>query len=184
MFCTTSGYRRRAWVARAWMLALLAGGFGADVARAEWKVGSALPALSGAKLTGTLPATQGKVLLVDFWASWCAPCRKSFPVMEALQAEFGPRGLVVLALNVDDDYAAMREFLASHPVGFATLWDGPRAGRLVEQAGIEGMPTSFLVDRTGRIRYVHQGFHGEKTEAEYREQIGKLLSEKGGADAR
>jgi peroxiredoxin len=55
---------------------------------------------------------------------------------------------------------------------------------LVEQAGIEGMPTSFLVDRTGRIRYVHQGFHGEKTEAEYREQIGKLLSEKGGADAR
>ena len=83
----------------------------AVAASAGWTVGSALPALSRYSLEGTVPDLTGKVVLVDFWASWCGPCKASFPVLDELQKEYGPKGLVILAVNQDTTADKMKTFL-------------------------------------------------------------------------
>ena len=148
-------------------------------AQAGWKAGSSLPDLVKLGLEGTLPDLKGKIVLVDFWASWCGPCKASFPVLDALQKEYGPRGLVILAVNQDKTQEIMSRFLVEHPAGFSVVRD--REHRLVGEADVPSMPSSYLFDRTGRIRYLHTGFHGAETVADYRREIEKLLNEKGGA---
>jgi thiol-disulfide isomerase/thioredoxin len=140
-----------------------------------WREGDKLPALAGKDLEGALPKTAGKVVLIDFWASWCGPCKASFPVLDQLQKEFGSRGLIVLGINVDKEPAAMQQFLKDHPVSFTVVQD--KHQKLVEEAAIEGMPTSFMVDRAGKIRFVHRGFVGDKTEKEMRAHLEVLLAE-------
>jgi thiol-disulfide isomerase/thioredoxin len=146
---------------------------------AGWKEGTSLPALGSFQLEGTPPATAGKVVLVDFWASWCGPCRQSFPVLDNLQKQYGREGLVVIGVNVDKDSAAMKKFLSEHPVAFAVVRDA--AQKLVGKADVQSMPASFLVDRQGNVRFIHTGFHGEKTAEEYAKEIQTLLGEKGAA---
>lgn len=153
----------------------------APAAQAQWREGSRLPALSSYGLSGTLPSLAGKVVLVDFWASWCGPCRKSFPELQALSDQYAKQGLVVLGISVDEDAAAMREFLEKHAVTFPVARDG--AQKLVAAAGVSAMPSSFVVDRSGVVRFVHTGFFGEKTVEEYRTQIESLLREKGASHA-
>lgn len=147
--------------------------------RAEVKVGDVFPALATAglvPLTGTVPAVAGRVQLVDFWASWCAPCKASFPMLAKLHQDFGARGLVVAAVGIDEKPAAAAAFVRKLAPPFPTVHD--REQNLVKQVGVPTMPTSYLIDRAGRVRYVHDGFHGDVTERDLRKQIEILLAEK------
>jgi thiol-disulfide isomerase/thioredoxin len=150
------------------------------VARAEIKVGDTFPALAPAgvvSLSGpAVPATAGQVMLVDFWASWCAPCKASFPSLAKLHTDLAPRGLVLLAISIDEKPAAAAAFAKKLAPPFPTLHD--RDQKLVKQVVVPTMPTSYLVDRTGKVRFVHEGFHGAATEKLLRSQIETLLAEK------
>ncbi|HEX4506455.1 MAG TPA: TlpA disulfide reductase family protein [Alphaproteobacteria bacterium] len=121
---------------------------------------------------------RGKVLYVDFWASWCGPCLLSFPFMNDLQSAYGPRGLQVVAVDMDEKPADAAAFLAKHPVGFAVA-AGPNAP-CATAFGVATMPTSFLVDRNGRIRSAHAGFKPGDVDG-LRAEVESLLAEKSGS---
>lgn len=148
---------------------------------AETKVGDAFPALRAAGVVALggaeLPATAGKVVLVDFWASWCAPCKASFPAMAQLHRDFAARGLVIVAVGVDEKPAAAAAFVKKLAPPFATLHD--RAQNLIRQVAVPTMPTSYLLGRDGRVRFVHEGFRGDASERALRREIEALLAEKG-----
>jgi cytochrome c biogenesis protein CcmG/thiol:disulfide interchange protein DsbE len=103
-----------------------------------------------------LAAFKGQVVYLDFWASWCAPCRDSFPWMNRLQGELGHDGLVVIAVNVDRERTDADRFLREHPTQFRIVYDPD--GLLPEKFGVRGMPTSFVIDRNGRVQSRHEGF--------------------------
>ena len=143
-------------------------------AQAEIKVGDSFPALPGYHLEGPLPASlAGKVVLVDFWASWCGPCGESFPAMDELQKKYGPQGLVILAVNEDENKADMEAFLKSHAISFTVVRDAKQS--LVEVAGIGTMPGSFVLGRDGKVAFTHNGFHGSETKKQYEQEIEALL---------
>lgn len=149
-------------------------------ARADIKVGDVFPPLSASgvvPLSGTaFPATTGQVVLIDFWASWCAPCKASFPMMAQLHKDYSTRGFVIAAVGVDEKPAAAIAFARKLAPPFATLHDREQA--LVKSVAVPTMPTSYLVGRDGRVRFVHEGFHGDATERELRKEIEALLAEK------
>src|SRR3990172_12963604 len=93
----------------------------------------------------SLAQLRGKVVYLDYWASWCGPCRESFPWMNELQTRYGEKGLVVLAVNVDADRIDAERFLAEHPASFRIAWD-PK-GDTARTLRVKGMPSSFLLDR-------------------------------------
>jgi thiol-disulfide isomerase/thioredoxin len=103
-----------------------------------------------------IQSAKGKVVLLDFWASWCAPCRKSFPWMNALQKKYGERGLIVIGVNLDSDQKLAAEFLQAVPAQFRIEYD-PK-GNLATGLDVSAMPTSFLLDRSGKIVKQHAGF--------------------------
>jgi thiol-disulfide isomerase/thioredoxin len=139
------------------------------------KVGDSFPDLGSFSLEGKLPeALKGKVVLVDFWASWCGPCKDSFPVMEELQSRFGAKGLVVLAVNLDEDAATMKDFLAKHPVTFTVVRDAKK--KLVSAVNIKSMPSSFILAPDGTVAAVHRGFRGQQTKAQYVREIEGLIA--------
>ena len=148
-------------------------------ARAETKVGDAFPALTSAGLVtlsgADVASTAGKVVLVDFWASWCAPCKASFPMMAQLHKDYAARGFVIAAVGVDEKSAAAVAFAKKLAPPFATLHD--KEQKLVKQVVPPTMPTSYLVGRDGRVRFIHQGFHGDATDRELRKEIEALLAE-------
>ena len=154
------------------LVALCAGAlFTADAAL---KVGDTLPDLGGFKLEGKLPdSLKGKVVVLDFWASWCGPCAESFPVMDELQKKYQDQGLVILAVSVDEKAAKMEAFMKKNPVAFTVVRDAEH--KLVAVAEPQTMPTSFVIDRAGKVRFLHNGFHGATTRKEYVEQIESLL---------
>lgn len=139
------------------------------------KVGDVFPDLASYKLEGKLPASlKDKVVMIDFWASWCEPCKDSFPAMEELHKRFADRGLVIIAINVDENRADMEDFLKQHAPSpsFTTVRDAKQ--KLVEKAGIATMPGSFFLDRTGKVRFVHAGFNAA-TKKKYEQEIETLL---------
>src|SRR6202795_777767 len=99
---------------------------------------------------------RGKVVLIDFWASWCVPCKASFPALDALYQRDRDRGLVVLAINLDEERKAADAFLASRPHVMPVLFD-PK-GESAEAFRIRGMPSSVVIDRAGNIRFTHIGY--------------------------
>jgi thiamine biosynthesis lipoprotein len=138
------------------------------------KAGEAFPDVTTFQLEGKLPdSLRGKVVLVDFWASWCGPCKGSFPVLEELHKRYASQGLVVLGINLDDTHDAMAEFLAKHPVTFTVVRD--QKHEMVKKVSIGTMPTSFLLDGEGKVKFVHNGFHGNETQKHYIEEIESLL---------
>lgn len=159
------------------LAALVAVSITRPAAAAAAKVGDPFPSLSEGGLEGTVPELQGKVVLVDFWASWCGPCKKSFPAMKELQDKFGPRGFTILAISVDEKKAAMDAFLKKNNPGFAIVRDA--RGRLPELLGVETMPTSFLLDPSGKILARHSGYEGESTKREYAVEIEAALKAAG-----
>ncbi len=140
-------------------------------------IGEVFPDLAKFELEGNLPGDlKGKVILIDFWATWCAPCKESFPVLEKLHHDYAKRGLVILAISVDRDKKKVARFLKKQPVSFSVLRDV--AQKLVARANVKTMPTSFIVDKQGKVRFLHNGFHAKKTERQYIQEIEQLLESK------
>jgi cytochrome c biogenesis protein CcmG/thiol:disulfide interchange protein DsbE len=143
-------------------------------ASADIKVGDPLPDLTSYQLEGKLPElAKDKVILLDFWASWCGPCAESFPIMEELNKKYGSQGLVIIAVNEDEKKGNMDNFLKKHNVTFSVVRDARQ--KLVEKAGIPTMPSSILIDRHGRVVFAHSGFHGSETKKQYEREIESLL---------
>jgi len=109
-----------------------------------------------------LSDTSGSVVYVDFWASWCGPCRQSFPWMNQLQEKYRAKGLKVIAVNVDARSEDARKFLAQNPAGFTVAFD-PK-GSTPAGYGVKGMPTSYLVGKDGKVIFRHQGFNPAEKE--------------------
>lgn len=122
----------------------------------------------------SLSPHKGQVVYLDFWASWCTPCKASFPFMNSLHEELGPKGLTILAVNVDEQKAAADRFLQQVPARFLIAYD-PK-GVTPEQYAVKAMPTAVLIDRRGQIRHVHAGFRERDREA-LRAQVEALLRE-------
>ena len=140
------------------------------------KPGDSFPSLAAAQLEGPVPSTAGQVVLVDFWASWCSPCKASFPAYARLQGDYAGRGLVIVAVSVDQVPAAYAGFVRKLNPPFPTVRDARQ--KLVSAVDVPTMPSSYLVARDGTVRYVHAGFYGERTERELRQEIDSLLREK------
>jgi len=117
---------------------------------------------------------RGKVVYLDFWASWCVPCRESFPWMADLVREYGPRDFAVIAVDVDKDRKLADAFLNSTSAILPIVYD--ERGDLASSYGITGMPSAILIDRAGKIRYRHIGFISKKKD-EYEQQVRALLDE-------
>ena len=128
------------------------------------------------QLEGSVPDLKGKVALVDFWASWCGPCKKSFPVLKELHEKFAARGALVVAVSLDEDKKDMDGYLKKNPVPFIVLRD-PKS-KLAEKLGVEAMPSSFIVGADGRIRSMHLGFEGEATRKLYMQEMEAALASK------
>jgi cytochrome c biogenesis protein CcmG/thiol:disulfide interchange protein DsbE len=122
-----------------------------------------------------LTSYRGRVIYLDFWASWCAPCRQSFPWMESLKRTYGDQGLAVIGINLDMDRADADKFLQQFHPTFDVRFD-PR-GELAEFYKVQGMPSSVLIDRHGVTRFTHVGFRPVDG-AIYEAQLRELLAEK------
>jgi thiol-disulfide isomerase/thioredoxin len=163
---------RRSFLQRSSLFLAALGTGTAPALAARWKEGMALPALNGFGLEGSLPNLKGKVVYLDFWASWCGPCKVSFPVLNQWQGSLGSKGFTVLGVSVDEDAAAMKAFLAKTHVSFPIVRDAGH--KLVGAADVNTMPTAFLIDRHGIIRHVHSGFR-KQDEGALAEKINALL---------
>jgi len=104
---------------------------------------------------------RGKVVYLDFWASWCKPCRKSFPWMNQLQNEYSKDKFVVVAVNLDKDKSLAKSFLKDNPADFKIIYDS--AGNLAKKFKVQSMPTSIVFDQNGKIIHQHRGFFETKT---------------------
>jgi thiol-disulfide isomerase/thioredoxin len=122
-----------------------------------------------------LNGLQGKVIYLDFWASWCVPCRQSFPWMQAMKAAYERQGLAVIAVNLDQHRADADAFLAKFHPDFEVRFD-PQGG-LAERFKVQGMPTSVIIDRHGAVRFTHIGFQ-PVDEAAFERQLREVLAEK------
>ena len=118
---------------------------------------------------------KGKVVYLDFWASWCGPCKLSFPYMENISHSFASRDLVVIADNLDESRASAKAFLQDASPDFPIIFD--QQGVIATRFNVSDMPSTVLIGRDGKVRYVHKGFYPSK-EDEYTSHILTLLNEK------
>ena len=169
--------------ARVWVLfvfALLLPQILLAVEKGEVAPDFTLPPLRVAEIrlaqTVSLAEYRGKVVYLDFWDSWCAPCRESLPALDALREEFSRAEFEIVAVNLDADPAAGRRFLSRYPVGYPVASDpGARVSVTYE---LKGLPTAFLIGRDGVVRHVHQGFRIEDMR-KIRAQLVALLAQSG-----
>lgn len=131
--------------------------------------------LPGDKGKVSLSSFKNKVVYVDFWASWCKPCRKSFPFMNDLQTRYGKQGLQIIGINLDSDRSAALTFLENRPASFILAYDPE--GKTPQAYGLKVMPTSYLIDRRGQVIFVHKGFK-EDQQQELEKLIVKALNSK------
>lgn len=123
----------------------------------------------------SLKQYKGKVVYVDFWASWCGPCRQSLPALNILRKQYRNKGFEVIAINLDEEREDAMAFLKEFPVAFPTARD--TSGEVPESYGLTGMPTAYLIDRKGKIHLIHEGF--KKTDSDtLQDEIKLLLSQK------
>ena len=129
------------------------------------RVGEAAPAFELAQADGkplSLAQLRGNVVYVDFWASWCAPCKRSFPWMNALHDQHRD-GLVIVGVNVDKRRSDADRFLRDVPATFPIVFD--TSGATPAAFDVKGMPSSYLIDRNGVVIAVEEGFHDERAAA-------------------
>lgn len=140
---------------------------------------------AGQRLSLTAPDLDGrevdiaarlgaKATVVDFWATWCEPCKEQMPVLDGLARELSGRGLAVFGVSVDEDRSQVVAFLQARPVAFPILWD--KGATRLSRLDVSSMPVTLIVDRRGVIRHVHQGWDARRGERERRE-IEALLAE-------
>lgn len=130
--------------------------------------------MPGTNGTVDLAKFHGKVVYLDFWASWCIPCRKSFPWMNTLQGRYKDKGFEVIAIALDESPADVAAFLKKYPVTFTIGFD--REGKSAEAYGVKVMPTSYLIDKKGFIIKTYQG-STKKYQKEIETTIERLLAE-------
>ncbi|MDB5975469.1 MAG: Thioredoxin family protein [Nevskia sp.] len=128
-------------------------------------------------LAAPLKAYAGKIVYVDFWASWCGPCAESFPWLNRMQTRYGNR-MTIVAVDMDTDANAAKVFLDHHPAQFNVVYDP--AGALAEHYHIDGMPSSVILDASGHVIHQHSGFHDARS-GEYEAAIRKALDPSGSA---
>ncbi len=124
--------------------------------------------------TVALSDLRGQVVLINFWASWCGPCREEMPLLDQLSNKYGPLGFTLLGINVEEERDLADRFLAGTPVDFPVLYD-PENG-VSKLYDVIAMPTTVLVDRQGVIRFVHHGYE-PGYENEYQDQVRQLIRE-------
>jgi cytochrome c biogenesis protein CcmG/thiol:disulfide interchange protein DsbE len=122
-----------------------------------------------------LQAFRGRVVYLDFWASWCTPCRQSFPWMQELTAKYAKEGLAVVAVNLDQNRGDAERFLDRFHPAFDVRFD-PQ-GESAERFKVQGMPTSVIIDRHGTVRFSHIGFR-PVDETDYENELRQVLAEK------
>lgn len=125
---------------------------------------------SGKKIS--LAALRGKVVVIDFWASWCAPCKEEMPVLESLYKRFKDSGLVIIGVSVDNEAANAKKFLSGVKVSFPIVHDGGHV--VADKFKPPRMPTSYIIDKAGKIRFVHAGFRKEDAK-KIEDEVTKLL---------
>jgi thiol-disulfide isomerase/thioredoxin len=152
-------------------LALLAGPMASQAAESRPAPDFTLPT-DGDELV--LSSLRGQVVYLDFWASWCTPCRASFPWMNEMQAKYAKQGLRVVAINLDAEPELAQRFLKDVPADFTIAFDA--AGKTAEAYQVIGMPSAYLIDRNGRIVESHVGFRNDQT-AKYETNIRNLLAQ-------
>ncbi len=125
------------------------------------------------QLDALITQHRGDVIYVDFWASWCGPCRKSFPWMNKIQNEHEASGFNVISINVDAEHDLAEVFLKENPASFEVIYD-PK-GELAHFFKIQGMPSSLMISKKGKIKYTHSGFFTKNIQ-KYEQEIQQLLA--------
>ncbi|MCL4721003.1 MAG: TlpA family protein disulfide reductase [Gammaproteobacteria bacterium] len=123
----------------------------------------------------SLESLRGQVVLINFWATWCGPCRKEMPLLEQIAKKYGPLGFTLLGINVEEDTRMMDAFLRDVPVTFPVLLDPANAVSKLYR--VEAMPSTVIVDRKGQVRYIHQGYQ-PGDEGRYQDMIRQLIRER------
>ena len=131
-----------------------------------------LPSRSGENVR--LAELQGEVVLVNFWASWCGPCRKELPKLEEMHQKYKDLGVTILGINIDENRALSQKLLKDVEVNFPVLYD--HNSEVAEPYNIQAMPSTFIIDKSGNFRYLHLGYQ-DGYELAYEEQIKKLMRE-------
>ena len=131
-----------------------------------------LKSLGGKNLK--LSELAGSVVLINFWASWCGPCREEMPLLNSLHNKYEPLGFTVLGVNVEEDVGGAKGFLNNYPVDFPILLDS--SNQVSKQYQVIAMPTTVVVDRDGNMRYLHRGYKSGDEE-KYRKMVKKLVRE-------
>ena len=148
-------------------------------------IGNASPEVAGESANGrgkiSLRGMKGRVVLVDFWATWCDPCKKSFPKLRDLNTKYNASGLEIIGVSEDEEPEAIAPFADNYNARFPLVWD--EKGKLAKAWRAPKMPTTFVVDSQGVVRFVHGGFQ-DGDEIELEREIKQLLAEiKGGKTA-
>ncbi|MEP4547610.1 MAG: TlpA disulfide reductase family protein [Saccharospirillum sp.] len=130
----------------------------AEVSEGDSMPAFRLPTLDGRMLDST--ALQGRVVYIDFWASWCTTCRKSFPEINELHQELRSQGVVFIGINTDEDVALAERFLQGTPVDFLILSDQDQ--QVVSEFRPQGYPTAYVIDKSGTVQKVEAGFAGKE----------------------
>jgi peroxiredoxin len=131
-----------------------------------------LPARSGSAVS--LASLKGQVVMLNFWASWCSPCRDEMPLLESMHKRYSKQGFALLGVNVEAETADAEKVLKKLTVSFPILWD--KESKVSQLYNVSTMPFSVFIDRRGNVRYVHRGFKAGD-ENEYLNQIRALLKE-------
>lgn len=139
--------------------------------------GANAPAFQLASMNGkplSLGELKGQVVLINFWASWCGPCRQEMPILEQLYHSYQAAGFTLVGVNVEPNANDAQKFLKGTPVSFPILFDpDSKVSKLYE---VTGMPSTVILDRNGKVRYVHHGYK-PGDESEYLDQIRALTAE-------
>ena len=132
----------------------------------------ALPSRAGD--TVSLDKLKGQVVMLNFWASWCGPCRQEMPLLEQMHKRYSSLGFTLVGVNVDANSSDAEAWLAKTPVSFPVLFD--RESKVSKLYSVNAMPSSIFIDRKGNVRYMHRGYKSGD-EGEYLNQIRALLKE-------
>jgi peroxiredoxin len=141
------------------------------------RLGRQFPAFSlkrlGQKANISLAQYKGKTVVIDFWASWCEPCRKELPALNDLAKKYFKKGVYFIGVNVDSSEAEARSFLRSTKVNFILLFD--EAARFAEECNLESMPRLFILDKKGVIKFIHNGYNEDYDAEIYEKELKTLL---------
>jgi peroxiredoxin len=121
-----------------------------------------------------LSELRGQVVMINFWASWCGPCRQEMPLLDQIYQHYEPMGFTLLGVNVEEDSTAANKVLKEIPVSFPVLFDNK--SQVSESYKVRAMPSTVLIDRDGKMRYLHEGYR-PGYEDEYQQQVRELIRE-------